>query len=747
MPTDLSLRLARKLKTPVVVDVEDETEYQDASTWFKRPAGGYTNYISYSNIAWYSEKEYMTWRSVGEEKITHEHNLNAQLQQWVRDHTAEEIAAVLDRIPPGLGADPDSGKSFNFCAWQRLSAAHWASHLFDVTSRVEITSENLRELARYSEDEMPRARKIPIASEMSMLKGSCPDKFICDLGTAGGKTSWSIAAALSKLIGDQFDLLKQEHRQKSAGTFVKGPPVPKVARMIVIAAAGMTFRHFVTTAQRMIPRVEAMDPTIVIHVWEKMGKQWNTTIAASLPANTIVVWVVPVERIMEVLRHDSSVTIPVVITDEFTVKTPKERSPTDQSFVMKNLITQATPQALQDATRGNRSWLKDEFGGYLYAPCQVKRLIRHRHWKDAQLAAEQLTKLDLMTLTPFRRLVRDELRDKISIGIGNTFVRSRRVTMASHLTNSASDVVPANFTNVVLSQLSSFYLTDESRERLTETLNENVVHPSRINEVLETCTSKYPNSDRSVIQRLQSRLTEFHEECPICKNESMTDPNLFGCCGYCVCDECYGICNNRCPFCRTEVRNTIPRADIVDEETRQQIEERERQLIARANDDKYPAKTPDDAVLNPAAMRNNNILANVTRSIHHLVHHGHKRLLIVLERPSWGLDLSHQLDIHRLSRVTGVEITRVDRMLSGKATGFAKVKRDFDSPNPQPMGLLCYGVTDTFMVGTDLASADSIVVVGNIHDSILTQAISRTLRPNEDRDNMRPLPQINIYSR
>lgn len=747
MPTNLSLALARKLKTPIVVDVEDESDYQDASKWFKRPAGAYTNYISYTNIAWHSEKEYMTWRNVGEDRITHEHNLSAQLQKWVRDHTEEEIASVLDRIPPGLGADPDSGKSFNFCAWQRLSAAHWASHLFDVTTRVEITTENLRELARYSPDEMSRARKIPIGSEMSMLKGSCPDKFICDLGTAGGKTSWSIAASLSKLIGDQFDLLKQEHRQKSAGTFVKGPPVPKVARMLVIAAAGMTFRHFVNTTQRMIPRVEAMDPTIVIHVWERMGKQWNTTIAASLPANTIVVWVVPVERVMEVLRHNPSVTIPIVITDEFTVKTPKERSPTDQSFVMKNLITQATPQALQDATRGNRSWLKDEFGGYLYAPSQLKQLVRNRHWKDAQLAVEQLTKLDLMTLTPFRHFVRDELRDMISVGISVTFVRSRRVTMASHLTGSASDVVPANFTNILLSQLSPFYLTDESRDRLVETLNENAVHPSRINEVLENCSSKYPNSDRGVIRRLQSRLSEFHEECPICKNESMTDPNLFGCCGYCVCDECYDICNNRCPFCRTEVRNTIPRADIVDEETRQQIDERERQLIQRANDDKYPPKTPDDAVLVPQAMRNNNILANVTRAVHYLTHHDHTRLLIVLERPHWGLDLSSQLDISRLSCVTGVNVTRVDRMLSGKASEFAKVKRDFDSPNPQPMGLLCYGVTDTFMVGTDLASADSIVVVGKIHDSILTQAVSRTLRPNAQRDNMRPLPQINIYTR
>lgn len=737
--------LARKLKAPVVVDVE-ESDYQNADAWFKCPVGTYTNYISYSNIAWHSEGEYMSWRSVDEPRITHEHNLRAQLLQWVRVHSIEEIATVLDRIPPGLGADPDTGKSFDFCAWQRLSAAHWSRHLFDVTTRIEITSENLRSIANYSEDEMPRARKIPIGTQMTMYEGSCPDKFICDLGTAGGKTSWSIAAALSKLIGNEFEILKQEHRQKSMGTFVKGPPILKMARMIVVAAAGMTFRHFVTTAQRMIPRLQELDPTLVVHIWEKVGRNWNTTIAASLPANVVVIWVVPVERIMEVLRHDSSVTIPIVITDEFTVKTPRERSPTDQSFVMKNLITQATPQALQEATRGNRTWLKEEFGGFLNAPRRLKNLVRHRCWKEAQLGAEQLAKLDLMTLTPFRGLVRDELRNMIPVGISVTFVHSRRITMASHITGSASDMVPANFTNTVLAQLAPFHLSDESREHLVSTLTENVVYPSRINEVLEMCTSNVPDQDRRVVQRLQERLVEFQDECPICKDESMTNPNIFGCCGYCVCDHCFHSCNNRCPFCRTEVRSTIPRDEIVDEDTRRDIRERERLLVERAEDSKYPRKTEEHAVLYPPAMRNNNILANVTHAIHHLAHQGHTRMLIVLERPRYGVDLSHQLDLDRLSNVTGVSITRIDRMLSGKATEFAKVKREFDSPNPRAMGMLCYGVTDTFMVGTDLASADSIVVVGNIPDSILTQAISRTLRPNDRRDNTRPLPQINVYT-
>ena len=57
---------------------------------------------------------------------------------------------------------------------------------------------------------------------------------------------------------------------------------------------------------------------------------------------------------------------------------------------------------------------------------------------------------------------------------------------------------------------------------------------------------------------------------------------------------------------------------------------------------------------------------------------------------------------------------------------------------------MCYGVNERFMVGTDLASADSIIVVGTIPNNILTQAMSRTLRPNEDRNNARPINQINI---
>ena len=170
-------------------------------------------------------------------------------------------------------------------------------------------------------------------------------------------------------------------------------------------------------------------------------------------------------------------------------------------------------------------------------------------------------------------------------------------------------------------------------------------------------------------------------------------------------------------------------------------------MLQSADDDKYPSPTDAHATLAPQTMHRNCILTNVTHVLHHLRCEARNRILIVLERPEFGSNLSGQIHLPRLSLVTGIDIVRVDGILKGKATEFSAVKRRFDSPDPRPMALLCFGVIDTFMVGTDLASADAIVVVGNIPSYILTQAVARTLRPNDQRDNTRPIPQINIYSR
>lgn len=730
MPTTLALTLAHRIKLSPEPASQDG-DFQHANDWFRRPGGRRTNEVRYADIAHHADKEYNNWRHVGDERIKHVHTLEDQLAAWVRATDVEEIARVLDTVPPGLGADPETGCGFDFTAWQRLSMAHTMRHLFSVTARVEVNTDDLRAIAGILPTHS--GRRQPITAQMSMLAGSCPDKIICDLPTACGKTAWSLGVAVGLLL--DIDRLVTTHMHKSVGVCVRGPPVVQVARLVIVATAGMTHDHFVTTARRIAPRTEAMDPTINVVVWDKCGKAVSTTRALAMPRDTLVIWIVPIEKVNAVLREDPCVTVPVVITDEYTVNTPREKSATDQSYVMHNVITQATPQALQDATRGNRSWLKTEFGGFLYGPSWLTGFIEHRQWADAKLAADQTVKLDLMTLTPFRTRIRDELRALIPAGLEVTFVRSRRVTFASMLLGTTAELVPANFDNVLLSQLTNFAPDTASIARLREALAEDVTTIAALVDILGTLTSDR-STDRAPVDRLCARLGEFDEGCPICMCEDTVGKNIYACCGYCVCDACYSRSATRCPFCRTAVRRAIPRAELPSGAGPDGLP---------APDESYPSAPVQPMELGSREMGRNSTLANLTYAIHHLRANGHRRLLIVIERTRFSRELGAGLDVGQLSAVTDVDILRVDHILGGKASAFTAIKRQFDSPNPRAMALLSYGVNDNLMVGTDLAAADGIVMVGAIPNRILTQAVARTMRPNANRDNTRPLRQVNVY--
>ena len=77
----------------------------------------------------------------------------------------------------------------------------------------------------------------------------------------------------------------------------------------------------------------------------------TSTSAALALRDTIVFWVVPVDKLNTVLRAHPDVTVAVCVTDEFIVDTPRERGRTLQSPVINRLITQATPQDLGTALR------------------------------------------------------------------------------------------------------------------------------------------------------------------------------------------------------------------------------------------------------------------------------------------------------------------------------------------------------------------------------------------------------------
>lgn len=103
------------------------------------------------------------------------------------------------------------------------------------------------------------------------------------------------------------------------------------------------------------------------------------------------------------------------------------------------------------------------------------------------------------------------------------------------------------------------------------------------------------------------------------------------------------------------------------------------------------------------------------------------------------------LDVYALSQRTLVEVIRVDLLLGGKALRFHEVKRRFDGPDPQALALLCFGNFEKFLVGTDLAHADSMVSVGHIGDHLLVQAMGRVFRPLRGRDPNKAIELYKIY--
>lgn len=730
----LSLEQARAAKEPHVVEIDDAPP---SSEWFKHPASGHTKSIPYRAIADHSDREYIAWRTPSD-KIQHVNTVDASLHEWIRDVSVEDLAAIIRTTPRGLAADPNSGVSFDFTPWQRISMAYYMKPFFDCTSRVIIDTQALRDMARYSLDEMPRARRIPISAELSTRAGSMRDFGIVDLPTAAGKTAWVLSVLLMTLSGHNYDDLLNEFHAKLAGTMVKGPATPKVARVGLVATAGTTFDHFAKTLERLVPRFQEVDASVRVVVWTTMSKHYSLEVAFRMPADTVVVWIVPPAKLNAVLREHPDVTVPVCVVDEYTQDTPRERSVTDRSHVMKRMIAQATPQALQDATRGTNSDLKEIFGGFLHAPSFIERLVHRRNFKEATYAVQQLCKLDQMTLTPFRDRVRNDLRALVPNGLHVTFVRSRRVTVASHILGSQADMVPASLTNVVLSYLRPFNLDTASRERIQTTITDHSMAPHEITTLLDTVTSTYASSDRGVVDRLKARITEFTSSCPICMNEETSGIHIMGCCGYCLCDVCFHATrNNRCAFCRTEIPSLLPR-----DATEDAAAVRDRADAAR--NESYP--DAEHTSFDPAQMRRNTQVTNLTHTLHHVRSLGCARVLVIVERHMYNHDLGLYLDIPTLASRTGIEITRVDDIVRGKGTQFAKIKAEFDAPNPRPMCLLCYGIDERFLVGTDLAHADCLVTVGSISDSILTQTLGRVLRPRRERDNTQPMKLFKIYT-
>lgn len=695
--------------------------------------------IPYESIAHHADNEYLEWKSVNP-LITHTCTMDAQLRDWIRTTPDDVLCALLDDTPIGVGAGI-SDPSYEFTPWQRLSMVVYLVMPFAFEAVVQIDVEHLHTLARYTQADT-RRRQIPMKSHVSMMGGTMPDYGIIDLPTAGGKTGWALSVALMAVSDARFPQLVQEYRDKRKGKPFQGSIDVPIARLVLVAAAASTFHHFLQTLERLLPLVQAMQPTTRFTVWSKMSKFYGVDVAKDVDG--VVLWIIPVQKLNTVLRQDPKTAVAVCITDEFTVDTPRESGRTLTSPIAKQMITQATPQALVNATSGGRTWLKQLFQGTLIPPKRISEEIRRHNFSQAQLACEQLCLLDCMTLTSFRDRVRRDLCLLVPPSLEVHFVRSRVVSMSAHILNSHVDMVPANLSNVILHYLGGCgILTTESIAQVRSITS--VMDPTSLITIVSNVESTSPHNPMLSRDRLVERIQEFVQQCPICLSEASPGMKLYGCCGYCVCQNCYDVNpRNRCPFCRTDVPQSLPRNVVVEEEP---------EAVVPFADDSYPERPAFDGddmtvSMNRVTGRDLRQITNLTNALHCLKHYGYSRVLLVIERTGFhgNNHFEDHFDCARLSEVTGFDTRRVDQTLRGKGSEFAVIKANFDAKDTVAKCLVSFGIDADLLVGTNFDCVDAMVMVGHVSNDILTQTLGRTFRPRADRDNTRPMKMVKIYT-
>jgi hypothetical protein len=749
MPT--SLQCAQKIKDDVESPVPDD-EIVEIIDWFSNEP---YKIISAATIAFHDDDKYRKWRSPGDSSLLYHYcDIQHKLVTWIRSISVEELARRLGESTPARLDAYGSCPAFEFTPWQRLLLMYWHEQPGTATSIFRVPAEAIHSIAGYHESD--RKPTEGIFAQWSRLEGFLPAFTINDVIPGGGKTAMSIAMML-KVLSDPEAYTKavSDYRNRCICKPFEGPPVLLVARMAILATAPSTFDHFVVTAKRLKPVfLEMYSHAIDIKVWDKVSQPPSTTYsvetAADLPANTIVLWIVPIKKMMKVLRRHPLIAVAGLVADEFTVDAPRASRSAALSPWITFILNQATPQMLTGASRGTeQNILRQQFGPpKLFGPHEICNFIRYRQFKEAKIAAEQLCKLDMMTVTAFRRYIRADLQQLMPTALYVHVVKSRRRTMSAYLRDAAADFVPVSLETTLRRMLYSFQPTAESLAELSSFIQSRVFNVAELVETLRNMRSADTrNGDHTVaMTRLVERIEEFHTDgCGICmESDANVDLRIFGCCGYVICSGCFSRAH-RCFFCRTPIPTSYTREEVmmvtpsVAEEAR---------AASLASVDASEGSTLQSVLANPV-FATRSIQENLDVAFIALKHFGYRRIIVVMETCVY----SGQYNDFALANLTSIasrnniNITIVNQKLTGKGTEFSQLKTRYDNDaDPQTMALVSLGDGSGLLVGTDLGCTDAIITIGNVSSSLITQTIGRIFRPKMGRDHSRPPVMIRLTS-
>jgi len=670
------------------------------------------------------------------------------LDDFITRISKEALARQIHRIPYGVGGTTNQ-TAFTFTSHQLLALLLLLDCPVDREIEINIDTCAMNQIQdRMTGLTAVRKRQQPIAAFASVAGNGPMDSAILNLPTGAGKTAISVAYGAALTADDlRWEALVRDSKTSRPGSMSFGKN-PTVVRMVIFAATPSTYIHFKDTINRMMGVFRITYPQCSILLWDsdRYDNRQSIESARSVTESvaggkaTVIFRLIAVDKISKYLAGNHPLAPALLVVDELVEKNAVKYNPPKMQ-PLKQLVLQATPEVLIKHFNGRKTLFSNTFplqasarsGQEICAPKDIIRLIENHQFTEAEMATKFAVAMRGMSPTECLRF--PVLTDLLTTMPTRADVR---YVECSYSTASASIMrLPHSYERIPLHSAVMQYLkqnqlypTPESSNGLM-TLCQSTPNVTDLIDFL-SCRLEVTLPDDSrqvvgrsvVIDRLCSRIREFSQVCPLCLDDGLnklTSIALLPCCGYAICNTCFGKISVCC-FCRSSIKR-------ITGENSNPVREARRVL---ANVD-YSQQPTINHQFHAHTGSSKDTTDNLARSLDILRHNGYVRALIIVSNERGGTGgyynhRRHSADIYQASNLAGFQVFDVSNA-TGIGTDFASAKASFDCPDHEPCALYSHGNT-ALLVGADLGSADSLVIIGDAGVALAVQAIGRVFRPD-----------------
>lgn len=486
---------------------------------------------------------------------------------YVRTRTNRDsiIMAYIDENLPELLAEvPVRSQHFPLLTVQRLAIIAMVNPLpKESYMELEIDRDAMKELSHKG------GRKQPFHVKYTLEAGAMPAFTIADFATGAGKTVIAITAAFVMLISKWKELkanyktiLRSRTRDTHSG-LCKGesPSTARLSRLAIAFVPSSMVGHWYDTAMSVICGFKDLyGNSIHMEVWRGTNIGRNS-IQQVYDSGMPTVWILPIgSESNKVLTKTPGIDFAVRIFDEMNQKSGRSAAQME-SMALFNYLTHATPDMLEEATKGTpRHPLRLALGGNFSTISNVERHISTASYPYVDYCLNQHCKMSLFSVPRF-------LREAVSCGVIHNMpaglIVNRLRMSANTLTALAmgSGVINLTLEDFVLKLLTGAVHADY-RTRIrnifsqAEHMNCAQILEELDDEIVNMSIESYADVQaKQAIKRLRTKLGEIFEgdipSCPVTLEPiERKDMRILRCCTAVISSHALKMCTS-CPLCRS----------------------------------------------------------------------------------------------------------------------------------------------------------------------------------------------------